>query len=314
VAITLRFYGRFVFAKHANGTYSVLAPTFDLPFEKHQALMSIPQPSLKYFDRDNPIGLPTTQITTLQPLLRTASHNDPLHPQVVVWDLAGLRVSYTAAAPAGVTLKSPTSVLPDLATIEAVRTNSTTPPAIELRPDSLRPNDCGVTAAVVVVAQGDGTVKTACDTMETFVDGGAAMVADIKERHPEVKIQGDPVVPKKDPKNPSNDFALLPAEIVEFEMTGQAGPEGPVLTLQLTNSRGDHAGVVSVRDGATISFSNLCAAIRLPGDSDLEFSRYYALLQTPPGDAGLVPHEPTTTSEGPCCICGVTIATTHPVP
>ncbi|HLG54026.1 MAG TPA: hypothetical protein VI485_01770 [Vicinamibacterales bacterium] len=311
MAITLRFYGRFIFARHANGTYSVLAPTFDLPFEAHRALMSIPQSSLKYLDRDNLIGLPAMQITTLQPLLRTASHTNPLNPQVVVWDLAGLHVWYTAAAPANVTLTSVKGDLIDLATIETVRTHPSPPPPTELLPESLRANDSGVTTAVIAISQGTGTVNTACNTLEAFVDGGAAMVADLKERHPDVNIQGDPVVPKEDPQNPGSDFMRLPAEIVEFSMTGQPGPDGPVLTLQLTNNQGDLAGLVSVRDGTTISFSNLCAAIRRPGDSDLEFSRYYALLQTSPGGAGLVPHEPTATSEGPCCICAATLSTAH---
>jgi hypothetical protein len=310
----LRFCGRFVFARHADGTYSVLAPSFDLPFEAHRALMSVPQNSLKYFDRDKPIGLPPTQITTLQPLMRVASHTDPLNPQVLVWDVAGLHVSYTAAAPANVTLTNVKGELIDLATVEKVRTHPAAPPAIELRPESLRANDCGVTTAVIAISRGTGTVKTACDTEEAFVDGGAAMVADLKARHPNVKIEGDPVKAKEDPNNPGSAFMRLPAEIVDFSMSGQAGPDGPVLTLRLTNNKGDLAGLVSVRDGATISFSNLCASIREPGDSDLEFRRYYALLQTPPGDAGLVPHEPTTLSEGPCCICGVTIDTALPVP
>src|SRR5688572_28747922 len=94
------------------------------------------------------------------------------------------------------------------------------------------------------------------------------------------------------------------AESVDFTVTCEEKVlDTPVLTLTFANASGEPVGLVTVNDGATVAFSNLCAPLHEPGDHDLEFSQYYNLLETSPGPDGLVPsYGDTALSEASPCV------------
>jgi hypothetical protein len=279
VAVTIRFHGRFVFAGHDNG-FSVLAPHFDAPFAPHRALMSIPFDQLKFFNVD--AGSNRKQITTLHPMLRIAERGDAKTPQVLIWDLSGLRVTYSTA-PGPATLGGDARVI-ELSTLEAARHASRAP---RLADSALKPDARGRTSAVIEIAGGEGVGITPLTTNSKFVNGGHARLAELAQKGLATAAPVLSFVP--DPADENQDLKALLAESVDFAVEATQDAEGPVLTMSFANASGEVVGLVTVRDGAAVAFSNLCAPLHEPSDNDLEFSQYYNLLQDSPGDDGLIP-------------------------
>ena len=279
MAVTIRFHGRFVYAA-SEGGFSVLAPKFDPPFAPHQPLMSIPFDHLQFFDNDTE---PRTQITTLDPMLRIATGGGAKTPQVLVWNLAGLRVTYSGA-PQPATLAGAAKV-PELSLLEQARSGP--PPSLSDRAHRL--DEEGLINALVEVVAGAGVGLTPLDIDAKFVSGGDARLLDMEARGvPGIKAPTLNFAP--DPGNAKADLKMMVAESVDFTLKPQDRAEGGlVLTMTFTNAGGKIVGRVTVKDGSTVAFSNLCAPLHESGDHDLEFSQYYNLLQVSPGDDGLVP-------------------------
>jgi hypothetical protein len=284
VAVTIRFHGRFVYAEREGG-FSVLAPRFDAPFAPHQPLMSIAYDQLRFADDSVE---PHRQTTTLHPMLRIATGGDGARPpQTLVWDLSGLRVSYSGS-PKPATLGGSAEVLP-LDRLEKARSG----PTPQLDENARRLFARGRTSAVVEVLAGSGLGVTPADPEDKakFRRAGDIKLAEMASRDvPGVKAPVLRFTP--DPADPDNHLQINVAEWVDF--TVQAGDVAgkkatPVLTLTFSNGGDEVVGRVTVNDGATVAFSNLCAPLHEPGVDDLEFSQYYALLEASPGDDGLVP-------------------------
>lgn len=279
MAVTIRFHGRFVYDE-CEGGFSVLAPKFGQPFAPHQPLMSIPFDHLQFFDNS---VTPRAQITTLDPLLRIATGGEAKTPQVLVWNLTGLRVTYSGA-PKPATLAGAAKV-PELSTLEQAR--SAPPP--KLAEGARRLDEKGLINALVEVAAGAGVGLTPLDIDAKFVNGGDARLADMQARGVP-GIQAPVLTFAPDPGNAKADLKMMVAESVDFTVRPQDRVEDTiVLTMTFTDADGKIVGRVTVKDGSTVAFSNLCAPLHESGDHDLEFSQYYALLEDSPGDDGLVP-------------------------
>jgi hypothetical protein len=299
VAVTIRFHGRFVFARR-DGGFSALAPHFEAPFAPHRALMSIPFDQLKFFDDDH--GASRKQITTLHPMLRIASGGDAKTPQVLIWDLSGLRVRYSAT-PSPATLGGVGRII-GLDELEAARKATTAPRLVD---SALEPDSRGRTSAVIEITGGRGVGFTPITTLSRFVDGGDARLVDLKEKGLGTAAPNLTFVP--DPADDNQDLKALLAESVDFAVDATQDAEGPVLTMSFANASGEVVGEVTVRDGGVVAFSNLCAPLHEPSDHDLEFSQYYRLLQTSPGDDGLIPSndDPGALSEQFPCVTAAQI-------
>ena len=286
MAVTLRFHGRFLYGERPDGSFEVMAPAFGPEFRPHRALMSVAQMDLQ-FHAQAAIGTARPQITTLDPMIRTASHHDEENPQVLIWDLSGLRVSYEAATP--VTLGQEPQIVA-LETLEEARAEGG---GAELDSRALTADPHGRTQAVVKVSAGTGTAVANVEAPMAFVK--AADVGN-EEGLSFAKTPGA-----------ESDLTIMPADLVKFLVEPPATAQGTHLTLKFSSASEAVVGMVSVKDGGTVSFSNLCAPIHEPGATDLEFVQYYDLLQDSPGMDGLVPHEATGNSEGPCCVCAARI-------
>ena len=297
MAVTIRFHGRFVYAKR-DGGFSVLAPNFDPPFAPHRALMSIPFDQLKFFDNSNGGH---KQITTLHPMLRIATGGDVPTPQVLVWDLSGLHVSYSGS-PQPATLAGDAKV-PELTTLEEARKG----PTPKLAASAHRADTRGRTCAVIDVIAGEGSGITPLEDDAKFVKGGEARQADMAAKGVP-GIAAPTLSFARDPKNPTADLKAVLAESVDFSVTsGEKVEDDPVLTLTFANASGEPVGRVTVRDDSVVAFSNLCAPLHEPGDHDLEFSQYYNLLEASPGADGLVPTFPAALSEAFPCVGAASI-------
>jgi hypothetical protein len=283
VAITIRFHGRFVYDEHEGG-FSVLAPRFDAPFAPHQPLMSIPFDQLKFFDNPSEESNdPRRQITTFDPKLRIATGGDAKTPQTLIWDLSGLRVTYSGS-PRPATLAGAAKV-PELATLEQARSA----PLPKLAQNARRLEAGGLTNAIVDVGAGTGMGVTPLSDLAKFVRGGDARLLDMAAKGVE-GIEAPTLKFARDPNDNDADLKMRVAESVDFTVNPEDKAEkNPVLTMTFANADGTVVGQVTVKDGATVAFSNLCAPLHEPGHHDLEFSQFYQLLEASPGDDGLVP-------------------------
>jgi hypothetical protein len=282
VAVTLRFHGRFLYVKDANDRLQVIAPTFNGSFSPHDTLMAIPHPEIVFVE-DHDVTRP---LTTLAPKCRIASHVDPLNPQVVVWDLKGLHVSYDLEAEVSFA-KSAMQVL-DLLELEAIRDPGVT---TKLDATALKATDSR-TNSVIRVSAGVGTF-TGANPGVNFVSSAAVNALAAGQPLKMAKQGGGALL------------SVTPAEVVSFDVPLSA----PALTMRFSTAAGEEVGRVTVADGAVISMSNLCAPIAVPQSSDLEFGRYYDLLTPSPGSLGLIPHDGTGGSESACCVCAAQVPT-----
>jgi hypothetical protein len=278
VSVTLRFHGRFLYGQHENGSFSVMAPAFKDPFKTHHPLMSIAHDYLCFLADD--VGDGRRPVTTLDPWFRIASHSDDSNPQVLVWNLNGLNVSYQGEEK--VTLPQQPAI-PDLAVLEEARHA----PAPKVSEAALTARADGPTSAIVNVTAGRGDAVASAPSPTHFI---------VAKDH---DTPGAPLAATADGKS---DLTILPADLIKFSVEPRTTDEGTFLALEF--SRGtERVGTVAVKDGGTISFSNLCSPIAIPASTDLEFTRYYDLLENSPGDSGLVPRDATGGSEGSCCVC-----------
>jgi hypothetical protein len=264
--VTFRFNGRFVYALSPKKVWAI-APHFTPPFDVHQPKMAIRHDLIQF-------QLANTTITTLEPECRLTSdirlpavhaHGDP-EPEVLVWDLAGLTMSI--GAPAASTLE-PTPDKPKsplhLPELEEVRGGGR--PA--LKTSALRAGSRSESNAVFELVGATGKSRPLVDRktrVSDFVD---------------VSVNGDQATPKQ--KNGA-DFSKFPADFVEFEVQATSP-----LSMTFHDEHGRQAGVVVVKPGALVCISHLCARIKVPLSTDLEFSQYYNLLTTDPGTSSLVP-------------------------
>ena len=301
--VTLRFHGRFIFseARNAQGTptgeITVIAPNFDnTEFGTHRPLMTIRHQQLQFRSKDRDH---TTQLTTLEPMLRITdpsftpgSETEGVDPQMLVWDLKGLRLRYEGTGPATLP-HNPNGEVLKLVYLEQIRNR-----AAELHPDALR-LDTARTNALVHVTSGAGLSFSG-----TQVNAEFAGEDEIRAGNPTLVL---------DPDDPNKLLQKIPAEVVEFTVTYETPSfpqdDPPFLTLTFLNQNEQVQGTVSVRDGAIVAFSDSCAALQAPPDFDLEFSRYYDLL-TGRGPDALIPGDVTGLSESVPCYVKSSIAHT----
>jgi len=265
--VTLRFQGRFVYAlSSTTKRITVMAPDFSGRFARHQPLMTIAASHLVFTNPNMP-GL----LTSLDPTYRVSVETEDLRrAETFVWDLAHRSVSYDVTE--GVQLNSgvnesgePVEVL-DLGLLAKLTGQTAT----------LRPDAAEQAMAVIEVTAGIGTAKLVFPnlTKSKFVT-----VAD--------DASGPPDTPIKNAE--AEDQETLVAEVVDFVVTLPGSL--PFLTLTLTPP-GGKAGTVTVKRGGTICFSHMCAALHPRQRNDVEFSRYYDLLDMPANADRLIPVEP----------------------
>jgi hypothetical protein len=291
VAVTLRFHGRFIYSRKASGgPLKVIAPTFPPPkkdgdpvFNRHDTLMTVPLNDVLFTTK----LAQNVPLTTLQPKFRVASHTDPAHPQIVVWDVGGLHVSYEADGKLDIPSQPGFEIL-SLSKLESVRD-----PKAHAKVDGMLSVGDGRTNGVIEVSAGAATFGGGAGQV-TFV-----RLADVKGGGA-LQDVNDPAATQATP------LTATPAELATFAVTPPpaiTATADTFLVLRFADASG--LRMVTVRDGATVSFSNLCAPFVAPTlpRTDLEFGRFYDLLAEPPGDDRLIPHDGTGGSESACCVC-----------
>lgn len=298
-SVTFKFHGRFLFAQSREQggrprTVSVIAPRFDpARFGHHQSLMTIRHSDLKFRLKD---AKDQELLTTLEPLLRVtdpAVHHgrpDAYDPQLVIWDLSGRRVGFQDRGAVSLADNESATVL-KLEELEAVQGR----PDVKLDATALQPSKDGKTQTVVDITAGAGVATASTHTEVQF-----ASEANIMAGRPTL-VRG---LASKDL------LTRVPAEVVEFTVpieTRSPSDGRPFLTLRFTDSETGDVGLVSVVDGAVVTFSNACAKIAAPPDYDLEFSRYYDLLITSRKMDGLIPCDLTGLAESVPCYLSSTV-------
>jgi hypothetical protein len=292
VAVTLRFHGRFMYTlKKETGHLTVIAPTFPSEgpnkFAEHEMLMAIPLSQVMFFATEEDKKLKRSR-TTLQPKHRVASHEDAENPQIVVWDIGGRHVSYDA--PGGLTLPKDDKSNVTLNVLELVKLEAIRNPSAVVRLDGnalnladSRTNSLFDVSSGVCTAVGENAGINLVSRAQAKAGRGVTLVPD--------------------PADKSQTAEFSAAELLTVDVTPHKNDDGDFDYLTLQFVAGQEKKTVTVKDGATVAFSNLCAEFVPPENTDLEFGRYYDLLSDPPGDDRLLPHDGTGASEGACCVC-----------
>jgi hypothetical protein len=300
--VTLRFYGRFFYAEAMRGNtpanlISVIAPNFDArQFGKHQTLMTIERRQVAF-------GV-AGELTTLPPKLRNVSDvSDITRAESYIWDLSGLLVSYDLSGPVSLTELPQTqagaplaagvgdSRVLDMAELESLLQR----PEPTLRADALHPSAKGISNAVITVTSGVGTATPVIENgIELATEREINRVKTLARDTGGVTTASIKTIPLPGSTSP---FSAVPADLVEFQVPLPAD-RPQVLMLQFRNSAGNEVGLVTVRDGTIVSFSNLCSEIRRPQFQDMEFTQYYSLLDGPPKPEILVPVDVTANAGG----------------
>jgi hypothetical protein len=284
--VTLKFYGRFLFARDGDAVVA-LAPHFKGKFPKHNPLMSIRHDGVKFLDGNG------TQITTFEPMLRLASDviqpapaglgREP-GPEVLVWDLSHRAVAIEGT---GTSSHRRTADLLDLVELDTIGLGQ--PARTKVKAGSHRPSpvETGDSHAVVRIVGGAFTSSAINPGRKAHFAPSAA--SDGKrapaDREKARDARGRPV-------------EKVPVDLMECVVTF------PGATMQLQFTHGKKTDLITVRDGAMISFSHLCTAIKQPSDWDLEFAQYYDLVEDNTGSPRLVPVTARTaaaTGEGMGC-------------
>jgi hypothetical protein len=282
--VSLRFQGRFLYAEdRSKKTLSVVAPRFaPEPFGEHRPLMSIRHASVLF-----KVGADgeKRQVTTLNPAFRILSESTDADPQVLVWDLTGLKVKYvtSSAANGGLTTTTVGGKTIEVVGLDRLEDNET---RRATRKDDLIPGTDWANAVVQVTDMGAAT---------------AVEPIPYSYSHESIVRAGQPPKAVKDRNNPNKDLIKHPAERVDFDITIPEPGDDAHLTLMF-EKRGSPIGEVCVKKGGIVCFSNACAEIHEPPQVDLEFSRYYDMLQMHHKDA-LIPFDDSlvTLIEGiPC--------------
>jgi hypothetical protein len=308
--VTLRFYGRFFYAEAMRGDtpanlISVIAPNFDArQFGRHQALMTVERKQVSF-------GV-AGELTTLPPKLRNVSDvSDITRAESYIWDLSGLRVSYDLAGPVSLTELPQTqdgtplaagfgdSRVLDMAELEGLLQR----PQPTLRADARQPSADGVSNAVIEVSSGIGTATPVIENgIELATNQEINRVKTLARSNGGVATASIQTIPVPGGTSP---FAAVPADLVEFQVPLPAD-RPQILTLRCHDSTGTEVGIVTVREGTRVAFSNLCSEIRPPQFQDMEFTQYYSLLDGPAKAEVLVPVDVTAnpgggSSEGADC-------------
>jgi hypothetical protein len=263
-------------------TITVLGPKFVREaFGAHQAHMSVRRDRLVF--RAGAEGQ-SPALTTVRPAFKMLTDAGLEQAEVFVWDLAGLKISYPVSGE--VTLNG-SELLADLRELETLAGR----PEPTLGQAALQTGPAGTANTLVEVTAGVGTATRVITTAGAY---RFVTETDALDNDPDndVEVADGTGKPVEKPL----------ADIVEFVVAVPAGQTR--LTLTLSHANGQAVGIVSVREGTTVSFSNLCTPIPRRHLYDLEFSQYYDLLANPPatGDR-LVPKAPPvpTLAEGVDC-------------
>lgn len=291
-SVTLRFYGRFVYAEAMKSAapankISAIAPNFDIKrFGKHQALMTIQRDQIEFGEEGS--------LTTLPPTFRhVTDHPAVLDAEMLVWDLSGFRVTYdlvgavdlreTSRGAADANL--PERKVLDLEHLEELRGGAKP----QIAPGALRPDVRGRSSAVVEITAGRGVARPVLESPielakeSDILAARAAITRAVLTGITEGPLT-IPTIINAETKKPES---AVPADLVEFVVT----IPGRVLTLSFSNGSNELVGLVTVKENTTVAFSNLCCDLRAPQFQDLEFSQYYHLLKDEPHPDVLIPVE-----------------------
>lgn len=275
--VKLRFYGRFVYAeavregRAAADRISVLAPNFDQQlYGRHQVLMSVQRGQVIYGN----------QATTFEPSMRMASDAPIYDAELMVWDVAGCQVTYGLSS-------SPVELVPHTGDVLALpKLESLRGRSAELDRRALRASRQGLSNAVIELSAGHGVATPVLDQAKVLLSTAAAAqdswtrAQDTVARDPETDEQ----------------IETLPADLVEFSVPLPDGQRA--LTLCFAQEDGPTRRV-TVREGTTVVFTNLCTRLEAPRKFDLEFLQYYSLLEGNPGLDALIPIEAASGAGGP---------------
>jgi hypothetical protein len=296
--VKLRFYGRFAYAVACDrdgtptGTISVIAPRFDSDvqfpgggvetFPKHLTRMSI--------RRDRVVVARTR--TDLPPDEKVLSDlPNVVEADTFVWHLDGRNLSFqldSVGRGATLGLEDPARVILDLAQlVEKTRQSGETPAALAL--DALSATVDGKSQAVIKLTTGTGVARKVVNDLVHLVthkdatDGGPAE---------QDQLLG-PINPRTGRAQPTPTADVveftIPLQLQEFFTILIAGPKEK--TRKVT--------VVPIETGTeiVINFTHMCPDLPLHEPYDLEFGRYYNLLQRHPGDQAIVPRPITEGGE-----------------
>lgn len=211
-----------------------------------------------------------TLFTTFDPHFRVTSPDiKEGDVELMVWDLAGLTVTYEAAGTSELIPVQGGDVY-HIGALEGMKGRPAQLDADVLHPDFRRSN------AVIELkgAKGETAKPTNPVTMEL------ASEVSIRQGKPE-RFDHPPGTRVKDD----------PTDLVTFTVTVKDHPddETPCLTLTCTSESGEIVGTIALLPGAVIGISNSCPQIEEPAEHDLEFSRYYDLLTTRRPNDVLIP-------------------------
>jgi hypothetical protein len=271
----LRFYGRFLFTPSGK-SIAALAPHLDAGSGAHQPLMTIAHRDIDF----GKVG--DAARTTFDPAFRhvvdgaiptQVPQNKSVSPEVLVWDVSGRVVRYQTSGaptlanePGAELLKLSQLIAPGRApavAAKALQPGSLTNAVVELS---------GGRAEAKALMQNGDVQFTDEDKARAHLEAQAALVAG-----PPLDIATDASGAK---------IKKVPADLVE--VTVDVAAATPSLRLTCDD---DGRDFVTVKDGAVVTFTNLCPNVQRPRRVDMEFSKYYDLLQNEP-DKALVPMEP----------------------
>jgi len=244
-SVTLRFQGRFLHVQR-KGVTSVVAPRFP-HVEAHHPFMSIKHSGVLFAQGKQ-------RRTTLEPTYRILSDDPSVDAQVVVWDLTGVQVRIDSKPSRSAGVKGHDC---EVASVQALEKNEGR--KAELHFDSLKP--------------GDSLTNTVIDLFGPAEAQAGPQVPTYFFSKEDVAVTKPRKVLKKGTKK---ELTIRPADRVEYE----AQLLEPTLTISAFDATGARLGLVRVKSGAVVCFSNWCPKISDMPEVDLEFSRYYDLLQT----------------------------------
>jgi hypothetical protein len=286
--VMLRFYGRFLWTDVPGGGYLAMAPRYDggqLGAE-HQPTMTIRHRDVQFSPRDSePTTFdPVRRTVSLDAIATVATEAELVSPETLMWDLAGRSVSFGMSERVTLTEDPPAKLLllRDLAGASAPVADAARRGAAQGPSTFTVAISAGQVRARSLLSGADGEVKfaTVAQTVNT-PEGQDVLLTNAAVRHP--------------------------ADLVEVRVTLPAGQKTLKLTFapEAEGSKEDEPKVVTVKDGAVIAFTNVCAPLQKVHMVDLEFARYYMLLDAPPSGNELIPAiepEPGGLGEGMGCM------------
>jgi hypothetical protein len=273
--ITLRFYGRFVFAEpHVDGKplgrLSVLAPNMqygDSRRCRHEVLMSIPRPLL------------VPQRTKIPPNHKMLTAGPADKADYFIWDLSGSEVAIAGDKSFTFTDRK---LLSDLGELEWLQGRTAV-----FNSDSLHATEKGAVSSVIQLEAGSGTASFVFNKEFDFVPMGPRKPFAFEEFRPLADLVEVTLEVPKD------------ANVLSISVTTSTGVGNKLSTI--TRPVTVHWNE-KLADLATISFTNLCGTIPRFERWDEEFSQYYEVLQNAPEhNRRLIPEEAPVGGEGGDC-------------